>query len=286
MCGRFASIGCGPGAWSAPRSCGMGLGAASRRRSRNSCAVGCASNRPDAGGVGGSLASRRGEREPEPGEPDSSADGSAAEKKSLHASERDSAANRRRREDFLAAIASAPPQKLKFLDESGVTTQMTRLWGRAPRGERIREAAPDGRWQVLTTLGTMSLRGMEAVMTIPAATDGDVFHAYVEQVLCPTLQSGDVLVMDNLSAHKVAGIRELIEAREARLIYLPPYSPDLNPIENAWSKFKQFLRAAKARTAEALDKAIAAALKTITADNATAWFRHCGYLGTATLEPL
>ena len=103
---------------------------------------------------------------------------------------------------------------MKFLDESGVTTQMTRLWGRAPRGERIREAAPDGRWQVLTTLGTMSLRGMEAVMTIPAATDGDVFHAYVEQVLCPKLRSGDVLVMDNLSAHKVAGIRKLIEARE------------------------------------------------------------------------
>jgi len=163
---------------------------------------------------------------------------------------------------------------------------MTRQWGRAPRGERIHEATPDGRWQVLTTLGTMSVRGMDAVMTVASATDGDVFRAYVEQVLCAALQPGDVLVMDNLSAHKVAGIRELIEGRGARLLYLPPYSPDLNPIENAWSKFKQFLRAAKARTAEALDQAITAALKTITAENARAWFHHCGYLGTPTLEPL
>ena len=201
----------------------------------------------------------------------------AAEKKSLHASERDTEENRQGREAFLAAIATVAPQKLKFLDESGVTTQMTRLWGRAPRGERVQEATPDGRWQVLTTLGTMSLRGMEAVMTVASATDGDVFHAYVEQVLCVTLQAGDVVVMDNLSAHKVAGIRELMAARGAQLVYLPPYSPDLNPIEQAWSKFKQFLRTAKARTAEALDQAITEALKTITADNAKAWFRHCGY---------
>ena len=114
-------------------------------------------------------------------------------------------------------------------------------------------------------------------MTVASATDGDVFHAYVEQVLCVTLQAGDVVVMDNLSAHKVAGIRELMAARGAQLVYLPPYSPDLNPIEQAWSKFKQFLRTAKARTAEALDQAITEALKTITADNAQAWFRHCGY---------
>ena len=198
-------------------------------------------------------------------------------KKTLHAIERDSEANRKRREEFLATVAAVPPEKLKFLDESGVTTQMTRLWGRAPRGERVTEAAPDSRWQVLTTLGTMGLRGMEAVMTVPSATDGDVFRAYVEQVLCAQLRPGDVLVLDNLSAHKVAGIRELIEARGAQMLYLPPYSPDLNPIEKAWSKFKQFLRSAKARTAEALDKAITEALKTITPENAAAWFRSCGY---------
>lgn len=158
-----------------------------------------------------------------------------------------------------------------------MTTSMTRQWGRAPKGERIVEATPQGHWEVLTTIGAMSLRGIEAAMTIPEATDGDIFLAYVEQVLCPKLQHGDAVVLDNLSAHKVAGIRERIEASGAQLIYLPPYSPDLNPIEKAWSKFKQYLRAAKARSQEALDKAVADALKTITADNADAWFRHCGY---------
>jgi transposase len=154
---------------------------------------------------------------------------------------------------------------------------MTRAWGRAPRGERIAEATPQGHWKVLTTLGAMSLRGMEAAMTIEAATDGEIFTAYVEQVLCPKLKPGDVVVLDNLSAHKVAGIDEKIEACGARLLYLPPYSPDLNPIEKLWFKLKQFLRAAKARTAEALDQAITEALRTITAQNAQAWFRHCGY---------
>lgn len=154
---------------------------------------------------------------------------------------------------------------------------MTRMWGRAPRGERICEATPQGRWEVLTTLGAMSLRGIDAAMTIESATDGEVFKAYVEQVLCPKLRQGDVVILDNLSAHKVPGACKLIEARGAQLLYLPPYSPDLNPIEKAWSKFKKFLRDAKARTKEALDQAVTDALKTITAENAAAWFRHCGY---------
>jgi transposase len=154
---------------------------------------------------------------------------------------------------------------------------MTRLWGRAPKGQRICEATPQGHWQVLTTLGAMSQRGIEAVMTISSPTDGDVFTAYVQQVLSPKLEVGDVVVLDNLSAHKVGGIQELIEARGAQLLYLPPYSPDLNPIELAWSKFKQYLRTAKSRTAEALDQAVTEALQTITPDNAVAWFRHCGY---------
>ena len=163
---------------------------------------------------------------------------------------------------------------------------MTRQWGRAPKGERICEATPHSHWRVLTTLGAMSLRGIHAAMTIESATDGDVFKAYVEQVLCAALRPGDVVVMDNLSAHKVAGIRQLIESSGAQLLYLPPYSPDLNPIEKAWSKFKKFLRDAKARTEQALDQAVTDALKTINAENAAAWFRHCGYLGTATVEPL
>jgi transposase len=154
---------------------------------------------------------------------------------------------------------------------------MTRQWGRAPKGQRIAEATPQGRWKVLTTLGAMSLRGIEAAMTVESATDGEVFTAYLEQVLCPKLSPGDVVVMDNLSAHKVAGIRDLIQAPGATLLYLPPYSPDLNPIEKAWSKFKQFLRSAKARTKQTLDHAVTDALKTITPENAAAWFRHSGY---------
>jgi transposase len=114
-------------------------------------------------------------------------------------------------------------------------------------------------------------------MTIPSATDGDVFLAYLEQVLCPKLQAGDVVVMDNLSAHKVEGVRQLIESSGAELLYLPPYSPDFNPIEKAWSKLKQLLRAAKARSTEVLEQAVAEVLKAITAENAVAWFRHCGY---------
>ena len=139
------------------------------------------------------------------------------------------------------------------------------------------EGTPQGHWKVLTTLGALSLRGLEAAMTIAAPTEGEVFTAYVEQVLCPKLKAGDTVVLDNLSAHKVGGIRQLIEGCGAQLLYLPPYSPDLNPIEQAWSKFKPFLRAAKARTTEALEQAVSEALKTITADNAVAWFRHCGY---------
>jgi transposase len=166
---------------------------------------------------------------------------------------------------------------LVFLDESGATTQMTRTWGRAPRGERVREATPQGHWKMLTILAALTTRGLRAPMTIAEATDGDIFLAYVDQVLCPDLRPGDVVVMDNLSAHKVGGVRERIEAVGAKLLYLPPYSPDLNPIEQAWSKLKQVLRSLKARTDEALEAAVAEALKTITADNAIAWFSHCGY---------
>lgn len=154
---------------------------------------------------------------------------------------------------------------------------MTRLYARCQGGERIHESAPEGHWKVLTTLGAMSRQGLVATMTVESATDGDVFDAFLEQVLCPKLKPGDVVVMDNLNVHKMDRVRELIEAAQARLLYLPPYSPDLNPIEQAWSKFKQFLRSAKARTAEALDQAVSAALETITADNAKAWFHHCGY---------
>jgi len=202
--------------------------------------------------------------------------GSAAEKKSLHAVERDSEENRKRREEFLQRLQTIPPEKLIFLDESGVTTQMTRGYARASGGRRVHEATPGGHWKILTILSALSLGGLLATMTIEEATDGDIFLTYLQQVLGPKLRPGDVVVMDNLSAHKVAGVEELIQAAGAELLYLPPYSPDLNPIEKAWAKLKQLLRSAKARTAEALDQAIAELLPQITPQNAQAWFRHSG----------
>ena len=128
----------------------------------------------------------------------------------------------------------------------------------------------------------MRLGGVSAAMTIEQATDADIFLGYVEQVLCPTLAIGDVVVMDNLSSHKVTGVRELIQARGAEVLYLPPYSPDLNPIEKAWAKIKQYLRSTRARSKQNLDQAITEALALITADNAQAWFR----LSMPTLQEL
>lgn len=166
---------------------------------------------------------------------------------------------------------------LVFVDESGVTTEMTRRYGWAPRWERVSEAVPAGHWRTLTILAALTTRGVLASMTIESPTDGDVFLAFVEQALAPRLEPGHLVILDNLGAHKVAGVRPLIESRGAHLLYLPPYSPDLNPIEQAWAKLKQLLRAAKARLLDTLEPAIADAIAAITAENAVAFFRHCGY---------
>jgi len=199
--------------------------------------------------------------------------GFGSEKKSLHATERDTEANQQKREAFVDRLRQIAPERLIYLDESGVSTQMTRRSARTRRGQRIHESTPEGNWKILTILGAMSLHGMIATMTIEAATDAEIFLAYLDHVLCPKLRAGDVVVMDNLSSHKVAGVRERIEAAGAELLYLPPYSPDLNPIEKAWSKLKQQLRSAKARTTEALDQAIADLIPTIRPHHAQAWFR-------------
>jgi transposase len=163
------------------------------------------------------------------------------------------------------------------MDEAGVNLAMTRRYGRAPRGARVVGAVPQNYGAHVTMMAALSLQGVEAVMTIDGATDAEVFRAYGEHVLCPTLVPGDIVVMDNLRAHKVAGIREHIEAHGAQLIYLPPNSPDLSPIEPCWSKLKTLLRAAQARTREALDAAIAHVLAAVTPSDARGWFRHCGY---------
>ena len=174
-------------------------------------------------------------------------------------------------------IAAEIVSRLKFLDEAGSNIAMTRLYGRAAPGERVNDATPQNYGENITMLAALSLFGIDAPMTIEGAVDGLVFRTYVEQVLAPTLARGDIVVMDNLGAHKVAGVIEAIEARGAKVIFLPPYSPDLNPIEKCWSKIKTYLRAAKARTPEALEKALKQALLLITANDAAGWFASCGY---------
>lgn len=168
-------------------------------------------------------------------------------------------------------------KRFKFIDESGINLALTRLYGRAPRGERAVGSVPQNYGANVTLIGALSPRGLEAPMTVEGATDGEVFSAYVQHVLAPTLKTGDIVVMDNLRAHKVSGIKEAIEECGAQLRYLPPYSPDLSPIEHCWSKLKAALRARGARTRRALERALKRALTTITKADARAWFAHCGY---------
>jgi transposase len=168
-------------------------------------------------------------------------------------------------------------RRFKFIDEAGSNLAMTRSRGRAAPGERVFDTVPQNYGENVSMLAALSVEGVSAPMTIRGAVDGLVFLEYLKQVLCPSLQAGDVVVMDNLPAHKIKMVRELIEAREAKLIYLPPYSPDLNPIEKCWSKIKTYLRAVKARSYEALSEALKQALLTITAEDAKGWFASCGY---------
>lgn len=211
-------------------------------------------------------------------EPGADRHGADSQKKSLHADERDTPRVKLLRQAFLQRIKSIDPSRLVFIDESGATTAMTRLRGRAPRGERVHGTTPHGHWKVTTIIGALRWSGMVAPMTIDCATDSDVFRIYVERILVPSLRKGDVVVMDNLSAHKAAGIAELIEAAGAELVFLPPYSPDLNPIEQCWSKVKEFLRSAKARSQRLLERVIGEAIKTITPADSRGFFKHAGYV--------
>jgi transposase len=203
--------------------------------------------------------------------------GLAAQKKSLHAPCPAPTRVQQARADDRELIETLDSAHLKCLDASGVNLAMTRIYGRAARGERVVGAVPQTYGANVTMIAALSLQGVEAVMTIDGATDAEVFRAYVEEVWCPTLVPGDIVVMDNLRAHKMTGIGERIAARGAQLIYLPPYSPDLSPIEPCWAKLKILLRAAQARTREALDAAIQQVLAAVMPSDARGWFRHCGY---------
>lgn len=164
-----------------------------------------------------------------------------------------------------------------FLDESGAKTNLTRLCGRAPKGQRAHGSTPHGHWQTTTMMASLRLDGRTACMTLDGATDTESFRAYVEVVLVPTLRPGDLVVMDNLSPHKSDPTLALITAAGSQVLFLPAYSPDLNPIEKMWSKIKALLRTAEARTPADLIRAIGQALSQVTAQDALGWFVSCGY---------
>lgn len=164
-----------------------------------------------------------------------------------------------------------------FLDESGAKTNMTRLYGRARRGRRVRDAVPNRGWQTTTMIATIRSSGPQAPFVFEGAMDAQTFRTYVAQVLAPTLGQGDILVLDNLSSHKDKEARACILSTGAEIFDLPPYSPDMNPIEMMWSKVKAFLRKREARTTRQLIRAIGQAIENITCHDATGWIKHCGY---------
>lgn len=170
-------------------------------------------------------------------------------------------------------------ERFVFLDESGAKTNMTRLYGWAPVGERLYDSTPYGHWQSMTMLSAIRTSGVieQASILFDGATNATVFRGYVEQCLAPALKPGDIVVMDNLTSHKVAGVREAIENVGADVWYLPPYSPDLNPIEKLWSKVKSWLRRAGERSIEGVIKVVGQALRHVTAEECLNYFKSCGY---------
>ena len=167
-----------------------------------------------------------------------------------------------------------------FIDETWTATNMTRRYGRAPRGRRCMDSAPHGHWETTTFVGALRRRQLTAPMVTDGPMDGETFLAYVRQCLCPTLQPGDTVILDNLSSHKVAGVSEAITAIGALVLFLPPYSPDLNPIEKFFSKLKAQLRKAAQRDLEALWKEIGKLLDGVTPSECTNFFASCGYVST------
>jgi transposase len=172
--------------------------------------------------------------------------------------------------------------RVLFLDETGAMTNLVRSHGRSAEGSRCVGHAPAGHWKVMTAVAAIRLDGgLTASATVPCPMDGELFCAYVEQALVPVLRGGDVVVMDNLPSHKPPRVRELIESAGAKLLYLPPYSPDFNPIEMIWSKVKRLLRSAAARTVDTLHDAFGTALAAVTTRDILGCFRHCGYATTS-----
>lgn len=182
-----------------------------------------------------------------------------------------------KREDWMKSQKTMDSSKLVFLDESGVNTGMTRLYGRSKGKTRVVEYVPDVRFQRTSILSSIRLDGIMVPFAFQGSLNGNIFKQYISDCLAPTLRKGDVVVMDNLSSHKVKGVIEPIYNAGATVLYLPPYSPDLNPIELMWSKMKAYLCKVKARTSQSLYTAMGQALNNITQVDIEAWFNHDGY---------
>jgi transposase len=202
-------------------------------------------------------------------------------KKSPHASERDTPEVQEERREFAEAVELFEPKRFVFVDETGVTTAMTPAYGRAPKGERVESAAPAS-WESVTVIAAMGLDGVRAPLAFEGALNAITFQTYVEQVLVPALHRGDVVIFDNLSSHLSPEVFEAIERAGASVLPLPPYSPDFNPIEEMFSKFKEFLRRVGARAKDHLYDAIGEGLRQVTPQDILGWFRHAGLGATQT----
>jgi transposase len=200
-----------------------------------------------------------------------------AQKKTGHAAEQDRPDVLSRREAWFDGQLDLDPHTLVFIDETGANTKMARLHGRAPRGERLRAAIPHGHWKTTTFVGALRLTGMTAPMVLDGPMTAEWFLAYTEQVLVPMLHPGDVVILDNLPAHKGTAVREAVEAAGATLLFLPPYSPDFNPIENAFAKLKTLLRKAAARTVDHLWRVIGDCLDAFTPAECANYFAAADY---------
>jgi transposase len=188
-----------------------------------------------------------------------------------------------RRRVWHAIVRKLDAQRLVFVDESATHTSLTPLYARAPQGQRAYGAVPRNHGKNTTLVAALSLEGISAAMTVEGALDTPAFEAYVEHILAPTLRPGQLVVLDNLAVHHKAAVRQVLAARGCRVLFLPSYSPDLTPIEQAFAKIKAALRRIGARTREALEAAIAQAIDHITPRDAQGFFRHCGYHSPAQL---
>jgi transposase len=207
--------------------------------------------------------------------------GITRKKKVLHAEERDRPEVQQRRQAFQQRLQTIAPERLHFVDESGATTAMTRTYGRAPCGERVEGAVP-GRWESVTWISEMSLSGVGPALAFPGAADTPAVQTYVDELLIPALQPGDVVVWDNLQAHKNAGVLRSLSGAGVVVVSLPPYSPDLTPIEKLFSKAKEILRSAAARTKDAVYAALDQALTGVCREDILGWFHSCGLCASQT----